>query len=66
MRHFILIHREGTEDYDSYAIDTNREVADAQEAMLAAGVERADEWAGDPSCPDSYRTGNTLRVDVDA
>lgn len=43
-----------------YATDTAEQVAEAQAALAAHGLDSAPVWAGDPDCTDSYRTGDVL------
>jgi hypothetical protein len=44
----------------TYATDTVEQVAEAQAALAAHGLDSARVYAGDPDCPDSYETGDVL------
>jgi hypothetical protein len=43
-----------------YATDTAEQIAEAQAALAAHGIDSARVWTGDPDCPDSYETGDVL------
>jgi hypothetical protein len=44
----------------AWPVDTLRQVRRAQRALLEAGLERVEVYAGAPDCPDSYRSGEFL------
>lgn len=45
---------------ETYLIDTDEKIREAQEAMKAAGIDRLPVWNGDPDDPDSYK--DSVRV----
>lgn len=57
---YILIDINSDVAATAYCLDTDHETAVARQALCDAGLGEADVWAGDPTCPDSYRTGSVL------
>jgi hypothetical protein len=50
-------------DCDCYPIDTDEQIEVARQAMRESELYSACIHAGDPSCPDSYRTNDWLLAD---
>lgn len=43
-----------------FPIKTLTDIATAQEAMRAAGLDESPVYVGDPACPDRYKNGQWL------
>lgn len=58
---YICIARDGSGDVDTYPTNTAEEIAVAEEALRAAGLESAPVYAGEPDGEgDSYKNGDVL------
>lgn len=60
MHTYIIVDINADLDPVTYATDTDDEIADARAALRDAGLAYEHIYAGDPGCPDAYRTDRKL------